>query len=89
MTSASVIIRPRPFYGRVADRKPPSTLDILFVLPRITREDLGHAIPDQGFDLAGAVVAAGSYIVDDTSSRVPRMLSRSGRKRSSRKDRLA
>ena len=49
----------------MADRKPPSTLDILFVLPRITREDLGHAIPDQGFDLAGAVVAAGSYIVDD------------------------
>jgi hypothetical protein len=42
----------------MTDRKPPSTLDILFVLPWFEREDLGHAIFHQGVDLAGAIVTA-------------------------------
>ena len=49
----------------MADRKPPSTLDMLFVLPWIEREDLGHAVLHQRVDFAGAIVAAGGDVADD------------------------
>jgi hypothetical protein len=47
------------------DRKPPSTLDILLVLPWRKREEVGHPISYQGVNLAGAVVAAGGDVADD------------------------
>ena len=49
----------------MANRKPPSTLDILLVVPRLECEDLGHAILHQDVDIAGAIVAAGGNVADD------------------------
>jgi hypothetical protein len=82
------ILVARPVVSRIG-RPWSSTLDILFVPPRLEREDLGHSIPHQGADLAGAAIAAGGYVVDDILKPGPRMQSRSGKIRGSRKDRFA
>ena len=49
----------------MANRKPPSTLDILLVVPRLECEDVGHAILHQGIDITGTIVATRGNVAND------------------------